>query len=78
MYAAKYMWTYSLANIGLSNSARHGWTFAAWPFTSVKPDGWFIQALTAMTKKDPATPATATGIPARKCARGASRSHPYA
>ncbi len=31
-----------------------------------------------MTNSDPATPATATGNPDRKCARGASRSQPYA
>jgi hypothetical protein len=76
MYAAKYMCTYSLQNIGLANSACHGWTSAARPLTSVNPEGWFIQPLTAMTKSDPATPATATGMPDRKCARGGSRSQP--
>jgi hypothetical protein len=67
---------YSLANIGLANRARHGCTFAACPFTRVNPVGWFIHALTAMTKKDPATPAIATGMPHRKCSRGDSRSQP--
>jgi len=76
MYAAKYMCTYSLQNIGLANSACHGCTSVARPSTSVNPDGWFIQPFTAMTKSDPATPATATGMPDRKCARGESRSQP--
>jgi hypothetical protein len=70
------MCVYSLQNIGLSNSARQGWTSTARPPESVKPEGWFIQALTAMTKKEPATPATATGMPERKCARGERRSQP--
>ena len=72
------MWMYSLQNIGLANSADHGCTSVALPLTSVNPVGWFIHPFTAMTKSDPATPATATGIPDRKCARGGSRSHPYA
>jgi hypothetical protein len=33
------MWLYSLQNIGLSNSACHGCTSAARPFTSVNPVG---------------------------------------
>jgi hypothetical protein len=33
------MCVYSLQNIGLSNSARHGWTSVARPSTSVKPVG---------------------------------------
>lgn len=70
------MCTYSLQNIGLSNSAFHGCTSAARPLTSVNPVGWFIHALTAMTKKDPATPATATGMPQRKWTRGDSLSQP--
>jgi hypothetical protein len=70
------MWMYSLQNIGLSNSARHGCTLAALPSTSVNPVGWFIQPFTAMTKSDPATPATATGMPDRKWARAGNRSHP--
>ena len=78
MYAAKYMCTYSLQNIGLANSACHGWTSTARPPDSVNPDGWFIHALTEMTKNDPATPAIATGMPLAKCTRGGSRSHPYA
>jgi hypothetical protein len=76
MYAAKYMWTYSLQNIGLANSADHGRTSAARPFTRVNPDGWFIHPFTEMTNSEPATPATATGIPERKCARAGSRSQP--
>jgi hypothetical protein len=76
MKAAKYMWMYSLQNIGLANSACHGCTSVALPSTSVNPDGWFIQPLTEITNSEPATPATATGIPERKCARGPSRSHP--
>ncbi|MCL2585871.1 MAG: hypothetical protein FWE35_25845 [Streptosporangiales bacterium] len=70
------MWTYSLANIGLSNRAFHGCTSAARPSTSVNPVGWFIHALTAITKKDPATPATAMGMPHRKWIRGDSLSQP--
>jgi hypothetical protein len=76
MYAAKYMWMYSLQNIGLANSADHGCTSVARPSTSVNPVGWFIQPLTEMTKSDPATPAIAIGIPDRKWSRGARRSHP--
>ena len=70
------MWMYSLQNIGLANSADHGCTSAAFPSTRVNPVGWFIQPLTAMTNSDPATPATAMGIPDRKWSRGFSRSHP--
>jgi hypothetical protein len=70
------MWMYSLQNIGLSNSACHGCTSVALPSTRVNPVGWFIHPLTAMTNSDPATPATATGIPVRKCTRGGSRSQP--
>ena len=70
------MCTYSLQNMGLANSAAHGCTSAALPFTSVNPVGWFIHPFTEMTNSEPATPATATGIPERKCARGDSRSHP--
>jgi hypothetical protein len=70
------MCVYSLQNIGLSNSACHGWTSAARPSTSVNPVGWFIHPLTAMTKNDPATPATAIGIPQQKWAHGRSRSQP--
>jgi hypothetical protein len=76
MYAAKYMWTYSLQNIGLANSADHGRTSVALPSTRVNPEGWFIHPFTEMTNSDPATPATATGIPERKCARAGSRSQP--
>jgi hypothetical protein len=72
------MCTYSLQNIGLANSADHGCTSVALPSTRVNPDGWFIHPFTAMTNSDPATPATATGSPERKCARGESRSQPYA
>jgi hypothetical protein len=78
MKAAKYMWMYSLQNIGLAKSADHGRTLVARPLTSVNPVGWFIQPLTAMTNSDPATPAIAMGIPDRKWSRGESRSHPYA
>ena len=39
MYAAKYMCTYSLQNIGLANSADHGRTSAALPSTRVNPEG---------------------------------------
>ena len=67
---------YSLQNIGLSNSARHGFTSVARSFTSVNPVGWFIHPFTAMTKNDPATPAIAIGAPHQKCAHGRSRSHP--
>ena len=70
------MWMYSLQNIGLANSADHGCTSVALPLTRVNPVGWFIHPFTEMTKSDPATPASATGIPDRKCARGESRSHP--
>jgi len=70
------MCAYSDQNIGLSNSACHGCTSAARPFTSVNPVGWFIHPLTAMTKNDPATPAIAIGTPHQKCAHGRSRSQP--
>jgi hypothetical protein len=70
------MCVYSLQNIGLSNSACHGWTSVARPSTSVNPVGWFIHPLTAMTKNDPATPAIAIGTPHQKWAHGRSRSHP--
>ncbi len=76
MNAAKYMWTYSLQNSGLPNRACHGCTSTARPSRTVKPDGWFIQPLTEMTNSEPATPATATGIPQVKCRRGDSRSQP--
>ncbi len=70
------MCTYSDQNIGLANSACQGCTSTARPPRRVNPDGWFIQPLTAMTNSEPATPATATGMPDRKCARGFSRSQP--
>jgi hypothetical protein len=70
------MCTYSLQNIGLSNSACHGCTSVARPFTSVNPVGWFIHPLTEMTNSDPAIPASAMGMPHRKCVRGFSRSQP--
>jgi hypothetical protein len=70
------MWMYSLQNSGLSNSAFHGCTSTARPFCRANPVGWFIQPLTAMTNSEPATPATAIGIPHRKCVHGLSRSQP--
>jgi hypothetical protein len=70
------MWMYSLQNIGLANSADHGCTSVARPSTSVNPVGWFIQPLTEMTNSDPATPASAMGIPDSRCSRGESRSQP--
>ena len=66
MKAAKYMCTYSLQNIGLANSACHGCTSTARPLRRVNPLGWFIHPLTEMTNNEPATPATATGMPVRK------------
>ena len=39
MKAAKYMCVYSLQNIGLSNSARHGCTSTARPSLRVNPVG---------------------------------------
>jgi hypothetical protein len=78
MYAAKYMCTYSLQNIGLANSACQGCTSTARPSCSVNPVGWFIQPLTEITNSEPATPAIAIGIPDRKCVLGPSRSQPYA
>jgi hypothetical protein len=57
------MCTYSLKNMGLANSARHGCTLVARPPVRLKPDGWFIQAFTAITKNEPATPAAAIGNP---------------
>ena len=76
MYPAKYMCTYSLQKNGLANSADQGCASTARPPASRNPVGWFIQALTAMTKNEPATPATAIGIPLAKCSRGLSRSQP--
>ena len=78
MNAAKYMCTYSLQNSGLANRACHGWTLTARPSFSVKPVGWFIHPLTAMTNSEPATPATAIGMPDRKCHVAGILSHPYA
>jgi hypothetical protein len=72
------MCTYSAQNTGLANSAAHGCTSVARPSTSVNPVGLFIHPFTAMTNSDPATPAIAMGIPHAKCARGESRSQPYA
>ena len=76
MNAAKYMWMYSLQNIGLANSACQGCTSTARPPCRVNPVGWFIQPLTEMTNREPATPATATGMPHRKWTPGLSRSQP--
>ena len=70
------MCTYSDQKNGLANSADHGCAFTALPATRVNPVGWFIQALTAMTNIEPVTPATAIGMPDRKCRRGLSRSQP--
>jgi hypothetical protein len=47
------------------------------PFAAtVKPVGWFIQPLTAITVIEPVKPAIAAGTPAHRCARGESRSQP--
>ena len=70
------MCTYSLQKNGLANSADHGCTSTARPSPRVNPVGWFIQALTEMTKNEPVIPATAIGMPDRKCSRGRSRSQP--
>jgi hypothetical protein len=78
MYAAKYMCTHSLQNIGLANRACQGSTSTARPPASRNPAGWFIQPFTEITNIEPATPATATGTPVRKCTPGLSRSQPYA
>ena len=58
------------------NSASHGRGFSTRPPTTSKPSGLFIQPLTAITLKLPAKPETTIGTPARKCARGDSRSQP--
>jgi len=72
------MWMYSLQNSGLSNRAFQGCTSTARPSRRLNPVGWFIQPLTAMTNSEPATPATAIGMPLAKCVHGLSRSQPYA
>ncbi len=46
-----------------------------WLF-SVKPSGWFIQALAATTDSVPPMPATTIGTPVQKCGHGRSRFHP--
>ena len=76
MKAATYMWMSSCQRNELPNSADHGCTSTATPFSIRKPPGLFIQAFTAITNVDPATPAIAMGMPLRKCARGDSRSQP--
>ena len=70
------MCTISCQKYELANSASNGSTSTARPFSSRKPDGWFIQPLTEITKSDPVAPAITTGIPASMCARGDSRSQP--
>jgi hypothetical protein len=46
------------------------------PCSSRKPRGTFIHAFAVTMKKAEAIPEIATGTPARKCARGESRSQP--
>ncbi len=46
------------------------------PSTSVKPVGVFIHALAMTTKTPEAAPLTATRMPATRCARGETLSHP--
>ena len=71
------MCTNSCQKKRLPNSAFHGCTSVTWPLTTRNPPGWFIHALTAITKNDPVSPAIATGTAVRLCIRGDSRSQPY-
>ena len=70
------MWVSSGQRWPLPNSALHGSTSTARPSSSLKPDGLFIQAFTAMTNSDPVNPAITTGIPQRRCVRDDMRSQP--
>jgi hypothetical protein len=71
------MWTYSLKNMGLPNRACHGCTSTARPSRRVKPDGWFIHALTEITISDPVKPVITIGMPLSMWTRGDSLPQPY-
>ena len=47
------------------------------PSRSVKPPGWFIHALTAITDIAPRIPLTAMGTPDHQCAQPGSRRQPH-
>ena len=59
------------------NSACQGWIAVTTPARSVKPVGWFIQPLTAITIAEPVMPVSATTQPQAMCARCEIRSQPY-
>ena len=47
------------------------------PPLAVKPPGWFIHELTAITDIAPKMPLTAIGTPVQKCAQPGRRRQPY-
>ncbi len=69
------MWISSCHMFSLS-SAFHGCGSTTCPPTILKPVGWFIQPLTAITLNEPANPLSTTGTPVQKCPFGDSRSQP--
>ena len=69
------MCTSSCQKYELPKSADQGWTSTALPFTSLKPLGWFIQPLTAITISEPVRPVITTTTPHARCLRGEMRSH---
>jgi hypothetical protein len=76
MNPARYMWISSCHRFALKRAER-GWTSVTSPFAArVKPCGLFIHPLTAITDDEPTIPASATGKPLKKWARGERRSQP--
>ena len=72
-----YMWISSCHRYEFANSAFHGCTSTTLPSDcSLKPLGWFIQALTAITIHEPVKPVSTIGIPVRRCSRGDRRPQP--
>ncbi len=60
----------------MPNKASSGRTSVTRPPATVNPLGLFIHAFTAITISEPVKPATTTGMPERKWARGERRSQP--
>ena len=76
MKAARIMWVVCTGVAGLSMAAQGSGSTTFPAASSRNPVGWFIQALAVTTNQAEATPATTTGTPVRRWARGESRSHP--
>ena len=55
----------------------HGSTEVIRPPLVVKPPGWFIHELTAITDIAPKMPLTAIGTPVHQCAQPGRRRQPY-